>query len=75
MPLAGLRQSQRRGKKEKVGGGGTVRKMRGRRVLTKGKKVNGEMFMVRMVESRGPGRPWTWGGSFWFSCSGRNDRS
>lgn len=39
MPLAGLRQSQRRGKKEKVGGGGTVRKMRGRRVLTnKGKE-------------------------------------
>lgn len=38
-------------------------KGRGRRVASnKGKKERGGMFMVRRVESMGPGRPWPLGG-------------
>lgn len=61
MPFPRAGKSQRRVKEKK--GGGLSGKGRGRRVASnKGKKEKGEMFMVRRVESMGPGRPWPLGG-------------
>lgn len=62
MPFPRAGNSQRRVKEKK--GRGLSGKGSGRRAVTnEGKKEKGEMFMVRRVESRGPGRPWPLGGS------------